>query len=70
MFGNWKPDFLSAVPYLDRAGALYKAAGADEQAKEMFIKSAECNVSHSRYIAMSTACVSVMMMDAAAYICI
>lgn len=44
MFGNWKPDFLSAVPYFDKAAALFKAAGAPDQARDMYLKSADCNV--------------------------
>jgi hypothetical protein len=45
MFGNWKPDYLQAAPYYDRAAAAYRAGGSEEQAKEMFLKAAECNVS-------------------------
>lgn len=44
MFGKWKPDYLNAAPYFERAAALYRAGGAEEQAKEMFLKAADCNV--------------------------
>jgi len=55
LFGNWQPDYLSAAPYFDKAASLYKAAGAEEQAKAAYIKSAECNEKTSTYAAAAMA---------------
>jgi len=55
VFGNWQPDYLSAAPYYDKAAALYKAAGAEEQSKNAYVKSAECNEKTSTYAAAAMA---------------
>jgi len=55
IFGNWQPDYLSAAPYFDKAAALYKAAGAEEQSKNAYVKSAECNEKTSTYAAAAMA---------------
>jgi tetratricopeptide (TPR) repeat protein len=55
LFGNWQPDYLSAAPYFDKAASLYKAAGAEEQAKAAYVKSAECNEKTSTYAAAAMA---------------
>ncbi|EWM27452.1 soluble nsf attachment protein gamma isoform [Nannochloropsis gaditana] len=55
LFGNWQPDYLSAAPYFDKAASLYKAAGAEEQAKAAYMKSAECNEKTSTYAAAAMA---------------
>lgn len=44
IFGNWKPDYLMAAPYFERAANVYKGTGADDQAKVMWLKAAECQV--------------------------
>lgn len=65
---QWKPDYISAAPYFERASGFYKTAGMTDLSREFLLKCADCHDQSGSYAGAATAYAkSAVMADEASH---